>query len=102
MASRNDDNKILRCSFCNKTQDQVRKLIAGPGAYICDECVNICSDIIEEEMKNDRIRWLMKAFPDLTEEGVEKVAEYMKDICQLPKYSRRKWRDEGKENNGDT
>ncbi len=52
MASRNDDNKILRCSFCNKTQDQVRKLIAGPGAYICDECVNICSDIIEEEMKN--------------------------------------------------
>ena len=40
------DNKILRCSFCNKTQDQVKKLIAGPGAYICDECVTICSDII--------------------------------------------------------
>ena len=52
MAGRNDENKVLRCSFCNKTQDQVRKLIAGPGAYICDECVNICSDIIEEEMKN--------------------------------------------------
>ena len=52
MASRNDDNKILRCSFCNKTQDQVRKLIAGPGAYICDECVGICSDIIEDELKN--------------------------------------------------
>ena len=46
------DNKILRCSFCNKTQDQVKKLIAGPGAYICDECVTICSDIIEEELKN--------------------------------------------------
>ena len=52
MAGRNDDNKILRCSFCNKSQDQVRKLIAGPGAYICDECVGICSDIIDEEMKN--------------------------------------------------
>jgi ATP-dependent Clp protease ATP-binding subunit ClpX len=52
MASRNDDNKILRCSFCNKTQDQVRKLIAGPGAYICDECVGICSDIIDDELKN--------------------------------------------------
>ena len=52
MAGRNDENKVLRCSFCNKTQDQVRKLIAGPGAYICDECVAICSDIIEDEMKN--------------------------------------------------
>ena len=50
MASRNDE--ILRCSFCNKTQDQVRKLIAGPGAYICDECVGICSDIIDDELKN--------------------------------------------------
>lgn len=50
MASRNDE--ILRCSFCNKTQDQVRKLIAGPGAYICDECVGICSDIINDELKN--------------------------------------------------
>ena len=56
MASRNDDNKILRCSFCNKTQDQVRKLIAGPGAYICDECVGICSDIIEDELKNIALR----------------------------------------------
>lgn len=36
--------------FCNKTQDQVRKLIAGPGAYICDECIEICSEIIEEEL----------------------------------------------------
>ena len=63
MASRSDnnnkngkkekmDNKILRCSFCNKTQDQAKKLIAGPGAYICDECVSICGDIIEEELKN--------------------------------------------------
>jgi ATP-dependent Clp protease ATP-binding subunit ClpX len=44
----------IRCSFCNKTQAQVRKLIAGPnGAYICDECVEVCSEIIEEEMEYD-------------------------------------------------
>ena len=48
MAGRNDDK--IRCSFCGKTQSQVHKLIAGPnGAYICDECVDICSEIIDEE-----------------------------------------------------
>ena len=53
MAGKNSDDKV-RCSFCNKTQDQVRKLIAGPaGVYICDECVDICSDIIEEEYKDE-------------------------------------------------
>ena len=50
-SSKENDDKI-RCSFCNKTQDQVRKLIAGPsGAYICDECVDICMDIIEDVNK---------------------------------------------------
>lgn len=45
---------IVRCSFCNKTQAQVRKLIAGPnGTYICDECIGICSEIIEEELDYD-------------------------------------------------
>ncbi|MCR5403005.1 MAG: ATP-dependent Clp protease ATP-binding subunit ClpX [Butyrivibrio sp.] len=44
----------IRCSFCNKTQDQVKKLIAGPaGVYICDECVDICADIIEEEFEDE-------------------------------------------------
>ena len=47
-------NSEIRCSFCNKTQDQVRKLIAGPsGVYICDECVEICADIIEEEYEEE-------------------------------------------------
>lgn len=49
MANRTEERKQLRCSFCNKTQDQVRKLIAGPNVYICDECIEICSEIIEEE-----------------------------------------------------
>jgi len=44
----------VRCSFCNKTQNQVRKLIAGPnGVYICDECIEICEDILEEELEED-------------------------------------------------
>lgn len=45
----------IRCSFCNKTEDQVRKLIAGPGGvYICDECIDICSEIIEEELEDEQ------------------------------------------------
>lgn len=55
MAGKVDDRKQLRCSFCNKTQDQVRKLIAGPGVYICDECIEICSEIIEEEFEGDPV-----------------------------------------------
>ena len=51
MAGRMDDKKVPRCSFCNKTQDQVRKLIAGPNAFICDECIGICSEIIAEEFE---------------------------------------------------
>jgi len=53
MAGKNSDDKV-RCSFCNKTQDQVRKLIAGPsGVYICDECVDICEDILEEGFEEE-------------------------------------------------
>ncbi|NPV43155.1 MAG: ATP-dependent Clp protease ATP-binding subunit ClpX [Firmicutes bacterium] len=45
----NDDKSQLKCSFCGKTQEQVRKLVAGPGVYICDECIELCNEIIEEE-----------------------------------------------------
>ena len=44
-----DEKKQLKCSFCGKSQEQVRKLIAGPNVYICDECVGLCTDIVEEE-----------------------------------------------------
>ena len=44
-----DDTKQLRCSFCGKTQDQVRRLVAGPNVYICDECIELCQEIISEE-----------------------------------------------------
>lgn len=50
MSGRNSDNgSSVRCSFCGKTQEQVRKLLAGPGVYICDECIDRCSEIIDEE-----------------------------------------------------
>ena len=55
MANHTDDRKKLRCSFCNKSQEQVRKLIAGPNVYICDECIDICSEIIQDEFEDDII-----------------------------------------------
>ena len=46
---KNDRTKSVRCSFCGKTQENVKKIIAGPGVYICDECIKICDDILEDE-----------------------------------------------------
>lgn len=46
-----DDEKLLYCSFCNKSQHEVRKLIAGPSVYVCDECVDLCNDIIRDELQ---------------------------------------------------
>jgi ATP-dependent Clp protease ATP-binding subunit ClpX len=53
MMAKVDDKKQLKCSFCGKTQDQVRRLIAGPGVYICDECIELCSEIITDEFEED-------------------------------------------------
>lgn len=48
-----DDEKLLYCSFCGKSQNEVRKLIAGPSVYVCDECVELCNDIIRDELQED-------------------------------------------------
>lgn len=48
-----DEKGQLKCSFCGKIQDQVKKLVAGPGVYICDECIELCNEIIEEELNDD-------------------------------------------------
>src|ERR1700692_3775387 len=55
---RTDDGKLLYCSFCGKSQHEVRKLIAGPSVFVCDECVELCNDIIREELEDraDRAR----------------------------------------------
>ncbi|MCB9379760.1 MAG: ATP-dependent Clp protease ATP-binding subunit ClpX [Acidimicrobiaceae bacterium] len=50
MAKFGDTQELLKCSFCGKSQKQVKKLIAGPGVYICDECIDLCNEIIEEEL----------------------------------------------------
>src|SRR4051812_10205839 len=50
MARATDGNEQLLCSFCGKSQRQVKKLIAGPGVYICDECIDLCNEIIDEEL----------------------------------------------------
>ncbi|WP_298201759.1 ATP-dependent Clp protease ATP-binding subunit ClpX [Desulfosporosinus sp.] len=53
MAKYTEDKNQLKCSFCGKTQEQVKKLVAGPGVYICDECIELCNEIIEEELTDD-------------------------------------------------
>ena len=55
MSEKNNKN-ILYCSFCGKSQHEVRKLIAGPTVFICDECVELCMDIIKEDSKNSKTK----------------------------------------------
>ncbi|GAA0638024.1 MULTISPECIES: ATP-dependent Clp protease ATP-binding subunit ClpX [Sporichthya] len=58
MARIGDGGDLLKCSFCGKSQKQVKKLIAGPGVYICDECIDLCNEIIEEELSDStEVRW---------------------------------------------
>ena len=61
-----EDKKQLKCSFCGKNQDQVKRLIAGPGVYICDECIDLCSDIIQDEFE-DNVELDTTALPKPTE-----------------------------------
>ena len=53
MVKKTGEPEILRCSFCNKDQNDVRKLIAGPTVFICDECVEVCNDIIADDNRFD-------------------------------------------------
>ena len=66
MAKQEKMDRHLRCSFCGKSRDEVRKLIAGPTVYICDECVNLCNDIIAED-------W---------EEAKEEISSKLKKACR--------------------
>src|SRR5918911_1007509 len=59
MARIGDGGDLLKCSFCGKSQKQVKKLIAGPGVYICDECIDLCNEIIEEELaESNEVKWV--------------------------------------------
>ena len=66
---------LLRCSFCGKTQEEVKKIIAGPTVYICDECIDLCNEIMEEEYQNEH--------PDQLQQELLKPAE-IKEV--LDKY----------------
>lgn len=54
MTDRTDDDKVLHCSFCGKSQNEVKKLIAGRGVYICDECIDVCINIVSQEVKEEK------------------------------------------------
>ena len=56
MSKSGDKNRnTLICSFCNRSQEEVRKLIAGPAVYICDECIELCNEIIREEVDTEAV-----------------------------------------------
>ncbi len=63
MARIGETSDLLKCSFCGKSQKQVRKLIAGPGVYICDECIELCNEIIEEEFSEGSDAGLLEEVP---------------------------------------
>ena len=77
MARIGDGGDLLKCSFCGKSQKQVKKLIAGPGVYICDECIDLCNEIIEEELA------------ETTELGTGRAAQAAGDL-RLPRAVRRR------------
>lgn len=60
---KNDDKRVVRCSFCGKHQDQVRRLIAGPGAYICNECVHLCMNILDDGFEPSKKKMLEQVEP---------------------------------------
>ena len=71
-----DNNQALKCSFCGKSQKQVIKLIAGPGVYICDECIELCVEIIEEE-KVEKLETTIEEFLPLPKEINQSLNEFI-------------------------
>ncbi len=80
---KSDDGKLLYCSFCGKSQHEVRKLIAGPSVFICDECVELCNDIIREEMQ-DKARGSGHSLP-VPKEIKESLDQYVIGQAQAKK-----------------
>ena len=72
----------VQCSFCGKTQDQVRKLVAGPKVYICDECIDLCNDIIAEEPEQDVQR---QEGQPVAEREVSLAGTPLCIVCRMPK-----------------
>ena len=75
-----DKTKDLVCSFCGKGQDEVRKLIAGPTVYICDECIDLCNDIIAEEVAQEEAISSASSVPNPAEIKQVKVPSQIADV----------------------
>ncbi len=75
----------LKCSFCGKSQEQVRKLIAGPGVYICDECVELCNEILDEELMDTSSPMSQSVSPDQEAKPKKKRAAERLSLSQMPK-----------------
>jgi ATP-dependent protease Clp ATPase subunit len=77
----NTSDEILFCSFCGKSQEEVFRLIAGPAVYICDECVSLCSEVVEDE-KALKFISNMQAIERLNPEAFENTCAYIKGVLQ--------------------
>ena len=80
----------LKCSFCGKSQDQVRKLIAGPGVYICDECIDLCNEILDEELLDNQANTnnspqVKKKLPTDNQVVLHREFHY-RDLCTRHRY----------------
>ena len=67
----NKEEKLLFCSFCGKNQNEVRKLIAGPSVYICNECIDLCNDIIQEEINETVEEATQSLYPLIGQNGMD-------------------------------
>ena len=93
MVKKTGETEILRCSFCNKDQNDVRKLIAGPTVFICDECVEVCNDIIADDnrFENRGVRSSLPSPPEIKKFldeyifGVRDFGEYLQKCGGLPR-----------------
>ena len=77
MTEKTGGEKLLYCSFCGKSQHEVRKLIAGPTVYICDECIELCNDIIREEIQGDEATKLTKSSLPVPQEICQTLNQYV-------------------------
>ena len=77
MAEKSTSDKLLYCSFCGKSQHEVRKLIAGPSVFICDECIDMCNDIIKEEVQAETIERVGSKRLPTPHEIREKLDQYV-------------------------
>lgn len=77
MSEKSGGEKLLYCSFCGKSQHEVRKLIAGPSVFICDECIELCNDIIREEMQGDEATKLVKSDLPVPREIYQTLDQYV-------------------------